>query len=38
MYDVDREKMALLKEGLKKKAKVLYIVDSRENKREIFVR
>jgi len=38
MYDVDREKMALLKEGLKKKAKVLYIVDSRENKREIFIR
>ena len=38
MYDVDREKMPQLKEDLKKKAKVLYIVDSRENKREIFIR
>jgi acetoin utilization protein AcuB len=38
MYDVDRQKMPQLKEDLKKKAKVLYIVDSRENKREIFVR
>ena len=38
MYDVDRQKMAQLKEDLKKKAKVLYIVDSKENKREIFVR
>jgi acetoin utilization protein AcuB len=38
MYDVDREKIAQLKEDLKKKAKVLYVVDSRENKREIFVR
>jgi acetoin utilization protein AcuB len=38
MYDVDRSKMPQLKEDLKKKAKVLYIVDSRENKREIFVR
>jgi len=38
MYDVDREKMPQLKENLKKKAKVLYIVDSRENKREIFIR
>jgi acetoin utilization protein AcuB len=38
MYDVDREKIAQLKEDLKKKAKMLYIVDSRENKREIFVR
>lgn len=38
MYEVDREKMAQLKEDLKKKAKVLYIVDSRENKREIFIR
>ena len=38
MYDVDREKMPQLKEELKKKAKVLYIVDSRENKREIFIR
>jgi len=38
MYDVVREKMPQLKEELKKKAKVLYIVDSRENKREIFIR
>jgi acetoin utilization protein AcuB len=38
MYDVDRDKMQQLKEDLKKKAKMLYIVDSRENKREIFVR
>lgn len=38
MYDVNREKMPQLKEDLKKKAKVLYIVDSRENKREIFIR
>jgi len=38
MYDVDRAKMPQLKEDLKKKAKVLYIVDSRDNKREIFVR
>ena len=38
MYDVDRKKMPQLKEELKKKAKVLYIVDSRENKREIFIR
>jgi len=38
MYDVNREKMPQLKEDLKKKAKVLYIVDSREKKREIFIR
>ncbi|NTV57251.1 MAG: CBS domain-containing protein [Deltaproteobacteria bacterium] len=38
MYDVVQEKMPQLKEDLKKKAKVLYIVDSRDNKREIFVR
>jgi acetoin utilization protein AcuB len=37
MYDVDREKIAQLKEDLKKKAKMLYVVDSRENKREIFL-
>jgi acetoin utilization protein AcuB len=37
-YDVDNQKMPQLKEDLKKKAKVLYMVDSRENKREIFVR
>jgi acetoin utilization protein AcuB len=38
MYDVNRDKMPQLKEDLKKKAKVLYIVDSRDNKREIFIR
>ncbi|MCX5879359.1 MAG: CBS and ACT domain-containing protein [Deltaproteobacteria bacterium] len=38
MYDVNQEKMPQLKEDLKKKAKVLYIVDSRDNKREIFIR
>jgi acetoin utilization protein AcuB len=38
MYDVVQEKMPQLKEELKKKAKVLYIVDSRDNKREIFIR
>jgi acetoin utilization protein AcuB len=38
MYDVNREKMPQVKEELKKKAKMLYIVDSRENKREIFIR
>jgi acetoin utilization protein AcuB len=38
MYDVNRDKMPQLKEVLKKKAKVLYIVDSRDNKREIFIR
>jgi acetoin utilization protein AcuB len=37
MYDVDREKIAQLKEDLKKKAKMLYVVDNRENKREIFL-
>jgi acetoin utilization protein AcuB len=38
MYDVTQGKMPQLKEELKKKAKVLYIVDSRDNKREIFIR
>ena len=38
MYDVNQEKMPQLKEELKNKAKVLYIVDSRDNKREIFIR
>jgi acetoin utilization protein AcuB len=38
MYDVDQTKMPQLKEDLKKKAKMLYIVDSRDNKREIFIR
>jgi len=38
MYGVHREDMPQLKEDLKKKGKMLYIVDSRENKREIFNR
>ncbi len=38
MYDVNREKMPQLKEELKNKAKVLYVVDSRDNMREIFIR
>lgn len=38
MYGVDRGKMQELKDELKKKAKVLYMVDSRDNKREIFIR
>jgi acetoin utilization protein AcuB len=38
MYGVRREDMPQLKEDLKKKGKMLYIVDSRENKREIFNR
>ena len=38
MYGVHREKMPQLKEDLKKKGKMLYIVDSRENTREIFNR
>lgn len=36
-YDVDRERLSDLKSELKKAAKVLYLVDHRENKREIYV-
>jgi acetoin utilization protein AcuB len=37
-YEVDRERLPALKEDLKKVAKkLLYIVDHKENKREIFV-
>jgi len=36
MYGVDREKMPELKEKLKAKAKMLYMVDHREAKREIY--
>lgn len=36
MYGIDRAKLASLKEELKKVAKLLYIVDHRENKREIY--
>ena len=36
MYGLDRAKLASLKEELKKVAKLLYMVDHRENRREIF--
>jgi len=36
MHGVDRSKMQSLKEDLRKAATLLYIVDHRENKREIF--
>ena len=36
MYGLDRAKLAGLKEELKKVAKLLYIVDHRENQREIY--
>jgi acetoin utilization protein AcuB len=36
MYGVDREKMPELKEKLKSKAEMLYMVDHREEKREIY--
>jgi acetoin utilization protein AcuB len=36
MYGLDRDKLPALKKDLAKLAKLLYIVDHRENKREIF--
>ncbi len=36
MYGIDRSKLPQLKEELKKKAPLLYMVDHRENKREIY--
>jgi acetoin utilization protein AcuB len=36
MFGLDRAKLASLKEELNKVAKLLYMVDHRENKREIF--
>ena len=36
MYGVDRERLPSLEEELRKKAKILYVVDQRENRREIF--
>ena len=36
MYGIERTKLSQLKEELKKKATVLYMVDHRENKREIY--
>lgn len=36
-YNLDRAGLEVLKETLKKKAKMLYVVDHRENKREIYI-
>jgi acetoin utilization protein AcuB len=36
MYGIDRHKLPTLKEELKEKATLLYMVDLRENKREIY--
>lgn len=36
MYGVDREKLPLLEDELRQKAELLYVVDHRENRREIF--
>ena len=36
-YDVDRTRLSEFKEELKKTAKALYMVDHKENKREIYV-
>lgn len=36
-YNVERAGLAELKEALKKKAKMLYMVDHRENRREIYI-
>lgn len=36
-YDLDRSTLGELTEALKKKAKMLYLVDHRENRREIFI-
>ncbi len=35
-YQIDREKFAQLKEDLKEKATMLYVVDHRKNKREVY--
>jgi acetoin utilization protein AcuB len=37
IYDIEREKMPMLEEELKQKAKMIYVVDHREDKREIFL-
>jgi acetoin utilization protein AcuB len=36
MYGIDRQKIARLKEDMKNKATLLYMIDHRENKREIY--
>jgi len=36
MYGVDREKLPKLEDEIRQKAKLLYVVDHRENRREIF--
>jgi acetoin utilization protein AcuB len=38
MYDIDRAKLSELKEKLKEKANLLYMVDHKENKREVYER
>jgi hypothetical protein len=36
MYGVDRKRLPSLEEELRKKGNILYVVDHRENRREIF--
>jgi acetoin utilization protein AcuB len=36
MYGVDRKRLPSLEEELRKKGKILYVVDHREDRREIF--
>jgi len=36
MYGVDRERLPSLETELRKKAQLLYVVDHRENRREVF--
>jgi acetoin utilization protein AcuB len=36
MYGVDRQKIGVLKEELRQKAQLLYLVDHKENRREVF--
>ena len=36
MYDIDRTRLPELKKKLKEKATMLYMVDHKENKREIY--
>lgn len=37
IYDIEREKMPMLEEELKQKAKMIYVVDHRDDKREILL-
>jgi acetoin utilization protein AcuB len=36
-FDIDRTKLSELKKELKSSAKLLYVIDHRENKREIYI-